>query len=124
MYSMSKMLVIIFLVGAVSALLFVYIYFEFIDPEPTLIDPSAILEDVILQPKDALKLSQPYIEEKATYVWKKENELQTYIIRHKTLFSDNYYIKRHNYPAKTFRYNMYGAIKINTKTSEISFVSE
>jgi len=78
------------------------------------------LEDTFdenIQPKEAFKIAEPYLENCATYHWKPEKPLVTHIVKHRKW----YYFMRTNYPAKTYRYYMQPAVRVNMKTGEISF---
>lgn len=100
----------------------IMIYFTGINPEPVLIQPDDQLSDVKIQPSQALELAQSHLAEHGTYRWRnKDRPLKTYIVRQKTWFSDGYYIRRHNYPAKTYRYHMNRAVKVHTQTGEVTW---
>ncbi len=78
-------------------------------------DKDAKIENVVYQPKEALKMAEPYIDEHATYVFKEDKQLKTHIVKHRKW----YYIRQTNYPAKTIKYYMNSAIKVNSKTGEL-----
>ena len=82
---------------------------------PVYIDKSQKLENVKIQPEQALELAEPYINEHATYNYREDKELKIHIVKHRKW----YYIRQTNYPAKTTRYYMNNAIKINSKTGKI-----
>ncbi|MBN1252244.1 MAG: hypothetical protein JXR51_00365 [Bacteroidales bacterium] len=76
--------------------------------------------DVDIQPIEALKIAEPYIEKHATYNWNKDKPLKTHIIKYRKW----YYFKRTNYPAKAIRYYMQPAVRVNVNNGEISFVEK
>jgi len=104
----------------------IYVYFEFINPEPTAHANDQVLSDAKIQPSEALAIAEPHLEEHGTFRWQVDpgpetRPLTTFIVRQKTWFSDFYFIKRHDYPAKTLRYNMFGAVKVDAQSGEVSF---
>ena len=105
----------------VLCLLGLMFYLDVINPSGMLVSPDDELADVKIQPADALKLAEPHLDTHGTYQWHKERPLIVYIVRQKTLFSDWYFIKRHNYPAKTIRYQLHGAVKVHTQTGDIEY---
>ena len=82
---------------------------------PIYINKSQELENVEIQPEQAIKLAEPYIDEHATYSYREDKELKIHIVKLRKW----YYIRQTNYPAKTTRYYMNDAIKVNSKTGEI-----
>ena len=104
---------IIFTFGIIAAGA-MYVYFG---PDPILLKPSSILEDVQVQPGEALELTNPHLKEHGTYQWGEDGDLQLYIVRQK----DWYYISQTDYPAKTLRYYMQPAVKVHVQTGEIEF---
>lgn len=86
-------------------------------PEPKYIQPTDTL-NVNIQPAEALEIAEPFLKEHATYNWKKDKPLKTHIVKHRKW----YYIMRTNYPAKTVRYYMQPAVRVNTSNGEVSFV--
>jgi hypothetical protein len=58
------------------------------------------VEGLKMQPKEALALAAPYIDEHAVYLWRDSSKLRTHIVR-KGKF---YYIIKTDYPAKTMNY--------------------
>ena len=85
--------------------------------EPKYIALTDTIENVSIQPKEALAIAEPYLEEHATYNWNPEKELKTHIVKYKKW----YYIMRTNYPAKTLRYYMQPAVKVNCTDGSVSF---
>lgn len=94
-----------------------YIYFSFFSIEPKYIDPSSTLENVNIQPKKAIEIATPYLKEHATVVFKDNEPLKTHVVSYKGW----YYIMKTNYPAKTFKYYMQPAVKVNMSTGEVEF---
>ncbi|MEM7182519.1 MAG: hypothetical protein AAF518_16520 [Spirochaetota bacterium] len=87
--------------------------------EPQYIHHNHKVENVKIQPEEALQLAEPHLDQ-ATYKWHPERPLKTHIVKH----GKYYYIMRTNYPAKTIRYYMQPAIKIHCNTGKISFVKK
>ena len=75
------------------------------------------IENMKMQPSEALQIAEPYLKEHATYVWRDENSLRTHIIRK----GKYYYVMRTDYPAKTTSYYMQPAVKINSKNGKFIF---
>lgn len=84
--------------------------------EPKIISETDQLENVQIQPKKALELATPFIEEHATDQWK-EGELKTYILKK----GKWYYIMKSNYPAKSIYYYLKPAVMVNSKNGKIKF---
>jgi len=97
-----------------------YVYFSFFATEPKYIDPSSTLEEVSIQPRKAIEIAEPYLEEHATVIFKDDEPLKTHIVSYKNW----YYIMRTNYPTKTFRYYMQPAVKVNMSTGAVEFSKE
>ena len=94
----------------------------YLGPGAIYIELDQIIPDVKIQPSEALKIAEPHLAEHATYHWKKDRPLQTHIVRGSTnYFSDWYYIKKTNYPAKTTRYYMFDAVKVHPQTGEVQY---
>ena len=72
-------------------------------------------------PAEALEIATPHIKEHGTYDWAKERPLKTNVAVLRSWFGDRYYIKRTNYPFKTTRYLLYGAVVVHPQTGEVSF---
>jgi hypothetical protein len=114
---MTKIIGIIFGISMVVLLAAVGSLYLYFGPEPVLVDPDATLDDVEIQPSEALALAQPYIEQYGTYRWKEDGELRRYIVRQK----DWYFISETDYPAKTLRFYMGHAVKVHAQTGEVRF---
>lgn len=81
---------------------------------------DAQIENVRIQPNEAIKIAEPYLEGHATYWWNKEKPLETHVC----LKGKYYYVMRTNYPAKTFNYYLQPAVKIHVNTGEVTFVEK
>jgi hypothetical protein len=101
-----------------------YFYLLALNPEPTLLQADSRIEDVKIQPQTALKLAQPHLAKHGTYRWHKDRPLKTYIVRQQGWFSDSYFIRRHNYPAKTHRYHLNKAVKVDPQSGKVSWTSQ
>ncbi len=112
-----KKTVILFVAIIALLVLVLLVFFLYIGPDPILIDPADTLEDVTIQPAEALKLAEPYMKAHGTYVWKEDTALRRTILRQK----DWYFINDTNYPAKTIRYYMQPAVKVHVHTGEVEF---
>ena len=88
--------------------------------EITYIQPDQKIEGAKIQPAEALKIAEKYIDEHATYLWKDKNKLKTHIVKKRKY----YYIMRTDYPAKSIRYYMQPAIRINSKTGEVKIIEK
>lgn len=86
--------------------------------EPKLLQESDTLENAKIQPAEALAIASPFLEEKATYNWRGNSPLKTYI----TLYGKHYYIMSTNYPAKTIYFFLRPAVKVNIMTGRYSFI--
>jgi len=87
--------------------------------EPKYLNANDVV-DAKIQPQKALELASPYIDEHATYNWNPKKPLVTHIVKYRKW----YYVKRTNYPAKTFRYYLQPAVRVHAQTGEISFVKK
>lgn len=85
-----------------------------------LVNVTDSLEDVSIQPNEALSIAEPYLKEHATDLWNPDKPLETYIV----LKGRYYYVSKSNYPAKTLNYYLQPAIKVNTKSGHIQFVKK
>ncbi len=94
-----------------------YIYFSFFSAKPKYIDPSSTLDVASIQPQKAIEIAEPYLEEHATVIFKEDEPLDVHIVSYKNW----YYIMKTNYPAKTFKYYMHPAVKVNMETGEVEF---
>lgn len=110
---------IIILILIITIILGTYIYFNFFRTEPEYIDPTSTIGNVKIQPAEALELAKPYLEEHATDKWN-DSPLETHIVKYK----NSYYVMQTNYPAKTFKYYMQPAVKIDVQTGEIKFTEK
>lgn len=88
--------------------------------EPKMVSSDEKLEDVRIQPAEALEIAVPYLEEHATDRWNPDKPLQTHIV----LKGDHYYISKTNYPAKSIYYYLQPAVKVSTKSGEVSFIDK
>lgn len=117
-----KFFVVFFVILTVITLVFVlslYIFFSFFYTEPKYItDYNQNQIGVNIQPLKAIEMALPYLDEHATYIFKNDEKLTVHLVKHKKY----YYVKKTNYPAKTFRFYMYKAVKIDANTGEISFI--
>ena len=108
-------MVIIAIIGGIGLM----IYFG---PGGVYIQPDMTFSDVKIQPRQALKIAEPHLEQHGTYTWNKDRPLKTHIVRGSSMFlSDWYYIKRTNYPSKTARYYMHGAVKVHPQTGKVEY---
>ncbi len=87
---------------------------------PQMVQVEEKFEGVAVQPSEALEIATPYLEEHATDHWNPDKPLLTHII----LKGNYYYISRTNYPAKTVNYYLQPAVKVNTRSGEVSFVKK
>lgn len=71
---------------------------------------------VNIQPRHALKIAEPFIEEHATKRTR-GRDLQLHI----TLCDHWYYVMKTDFPAKTIRYYLQPAVKVHTQTGDVSF---
>ena len=95
-----------------------FVYFTFFHVEPEYIsDHEMIVDNVAIQPAQAVELAKPYLSEHATYSYREDKELKIHLVRHK----DWYYVMKTNYPAKTAGYYMQPAVKIHVHSGEIAF---
>ncbi|MBN2890528.1 MAG: hypothetical protein JXL97_01550 [Bacteroidales bacterium] len=101
-------------------LLFVMLLFSscFFFQEVTYLTPDDNIKKAKIQPQEALNIAQPFIEEHATYLWKDKSQLKTHIV----MCGKYYYIMQTDYPAKTTRYYMQPAVRINSKNGEYKFI--
>ena len=93
-------------------------------PGAIAVQPDQTFTDVKIQPSEALKIAAPHLESHGTYKWRGRDDrpLKVHIVRgSKSYFSDWYYIKKTNYPAKTTRYYMHGAVKVHPQTGEVEY---
>jgi len=105
-----------FLISLVILILLLMAIFSITLKSPTYInDKSEEIKKVKIQPKEALKLAEPYLDEHATYSYRDDKNMKTHIVKLRKW----YYVRKTNYPAKTTRYYMNNAIKINSKTGEV-----
>ncbi len=88
--------------------------------EPELMQITDVIENVVVQPAEALKIAAPYLEEHATYHWDPQQPLKTYIVKYRKW----YYVMRTNYPAKTLRFYMQPAVRINTTDGKVTFIEK
>lgn len=88
--------------------------------EIKLISATDSLENVFIQPNEALTIAKPYLKDHATDLWSPDKALETYII----LKGRYYYVSKSNYPAKTLNYYLQPAVKVNTKSGHIQFVKK
>ncbi|MEM6297734.1 MAG: hypothetical protein AAF740_03495 [Bacteroidota bacterium] len=75
------------------------------------------VDGAYIQPKQALEVASPYLEEHGTYHWRKDKDLRTYI----TLKGKWYYIMQTNYPAKTINFYLQPAVMVHSKTAKVKF---
>ncbi len=95
-----------------------FIYFTFFYTEPVyIVDHSAQLPDVAIQPAEAIRLAAPYLPEHGTYVYRKDKQL----VLHLSKYGEWYYVMKTNYPAKTIRYYLQPAVKVHARTGKIEF---
>jgi hypothetical protein len=87
---------------------------------PQMVHPEDTIEGIAIQPGEALAIATPYLEEHAIDLWNPEKPLQTYII----LKGRYYYVSKSNYPAKTINYYLKPAVKVNSKSGNVSFVTK
>lgn len=99
-------------------LLIVFLFFTFTNEPSYIPNNETKLEKVRIQPKEAIEIAQPYIDEHATYEFKGSQKMRTHIVKHKKW----YYIKKTNYPAKTYRYYMHKCVKVNSKNGKVKIV--
>ncbi len=90
-------------------------YLSATDPEA--VAPDATLEGVAVQPQQALALAKPHLAEHGTYAWRADRPLQTTIVRGGSW----YFVKATNYPAKSLRYYLHGAVKVHVQTGEVAY---
>ena len=96
----------------------VFIYFSYFFKEPTyIVDPSAHISDVTVQPSEAIAIATPYLPEHGTVVFRKDKPLTLHLLR----LGDWYYVMKTNYPAKSIRYYMQPAVKVHVHTGTIDF---
>ena len=88
--------------------------------EPVMISATDTFEDVKIQPREALEITEPYLETHATYHWRPEKPLMPHIVRHRKW----YYIMRTNFPAKSTRYYLQPAVRVNTQDGSVSFTEK
>lgn len=102
----------------------VIVYLVGVNPEPVSLKVGVRLNDVKIQPEQAIKLASPHLAKHGTYHWRKDRPMRIHIVRQKGWFSDWYFIRRHNYPAKTLRYNMNKAVKVHTQTGQVTWTQK
>lgn len=85
---------------------------------PKFVKESDKLENVQIQPKEALEKAKPFLEKHGTYHWNKDKPLRTTIVKK----GKWYYIKRTNYPAKSLNYYTHKAVKIHSKSGKVELV--
>lgn len=78
------------------------------------------LEGVKIQPKEALEIAKPYLDEKATYLWRDSSKLKTHIVKK----GRYYYIMKTDYPAKSVYYYLEPAVRVNSKNGSIKFIKD
>lgn len=84
------------------------------------INSDDTLVNVNIQPIEAMKIAEPYIEQYATYLWKDEKLLKTHIVKK----GKYYYISRTDYPAKTIWFYLQPAVRINSKNGDLKFIEK
>jgi len=82
--------------------------------------PDDKVDNVKIQPVEALKIAEPFIEDKATYIWKDSTSLKTHIV----MKGKYYYVRRTDYPAKTIWYYLNHSVRINSKNGKIKFIDK
>ena len=97
----------------------------YMGPGAVYVQPDQTFSDVKIQPSEALKIATPHLAKYGTYNWQEGPPLKTHIVRGSTnFFSDWYYVKRTNYPAKASRYYMHGAVKVHPQTGDVEYSPE
>lgn len=110
--------VLVFLLVVVSGL---FVYFQWFYTEPLWVSKLAHVEGVKIQPKEALEIAEPYLDDYGTFVYDTHYPLKTNIV----LYRGWYHIKRTNYPAKTARYYMTPpSIQVNADTGFVNFIED
>lgn len=95
-----------------------YFYFHFFYEEPVYVWANEKIENVKIQPKDALEIAKPLIEEKgAVVVFREDKNLKFHIV----LYKGWYYVMKTNYPAKTNRFYLQPAVMVNAQSGEVGF---
>ncbi len=84
----------------------------------TFLTETSILEDVTIQPKEALEIATPHLSEHGTFLWQDEKNLKTHIIRK----GKYYFIKRSDFPAKSANWYLNTCIRIDSKSGEMTFL--
>lgn len=116
------MLKIISIILGVLASLFAiaFLYFNIFFEEPKYIQiKNHKIENVKIQPKQALELAKPFLN-RATRTYYKDKPLEIHIV----LYKNHYYISMANYPAKSAYYYLKPAVKVHVNTGKISFVKK
>ena len=84
------------------------------------LNSSKKIENVNIQPAEALQIAQPFLEKNATYLWRDKNKMEVHIVK-KGKF---YYVMQTDYPAKTYNFYLQPAVKINSKTGKVKFTEK
>lgn len=84
-----------------------------------MVNEASVVEGAIIQPKEALSIAAPYLDDHATDHWNPDKPLQTYIV----VKGRYYYVCRTNYPAKALNYYLQPAVKINKNNGVIRFTT-
>ncbi len=84
------------------------------------LNSSKKIENVNIQPAEALQIAQPFLEKNATYLWRDENKMEVHIVK-KGKF---YYVMQTDYPAKTYNFYLQPAIRINSNSGKIKFIKK
>lgn len=85
---------------------------------PQFITEETRLDNVNIQPAEALELAHKHIGEHGTVVWKEQAQLRTHIV----IKGKYYYIKQSDFPAKTANWYLTTCVRIDSKTGEVTFI--
>lgn len=84
----------------------------------TFLAEQTLVEDVKIQPKEALSLASPHLAAHGTVVWQDPNNLNTHILKK----GKYYFIKRSDFPAKSANWYLNNCIRIDAQTGEMTFL--
>lgn len=91
---------------------------------PLWLTPAHTLPDVVVQPRSAIKLATPYLDEHATVIKsgisQTDKPLKTSIVKKR----DWYYVQQSNYPAKSIHAYLKPAVKVHAQTGKITFTKQ
>ncbi len=85
---------------------------------PQFLTEESVLENVKIQPRQALEIAEKHLAKHGTVVWKDEARLKTHIVKKRKY----YYVKRSDFPAKASNWYLHSCVKIDSQNGKVTYV--